>query len=126
MRKEVEDWLKQAEADLRSAHHCIQSQDYYLAVFACHQAAEKALKALHLVKFKEIPMGHSIIYFAQKLKIPSEMISGIRDLNPEYLTTRYPDMAAGVPAELYDQAIAQRHYHSAEKVILWVKRQIQI
>ena len=53
------------------------------------------------------------------------MLSGIRDLNPEYLSTRYPDMAVGVPAELYDESIAARHLKTAEQVIEWVKKQIQ-
>jgi len=53
------------------------------------------------------------------------MLSGIRDLNPEYLSTRYPDMAAGVPAELYDEQIANRHLKTAEKVVRWVKKQIR-
>ena len=125
MRIEVENWLKQSEADLNSSKNCIKAGDYYLAVFACQQVVEKALKSLCLLKFKEIPHGHSIIYFAQKVKLPKEMLSGIRDLNPEYLITRYPDMAAGVPAELYDKEIAERHYKTAEKVLQWVKKQIK-
>jgi len=89
MRIEIENWLKQAEADLKSSRNCISSGDYYLSVFSSQQSVEKALKTLSLVKLKEIIKGHSIIYLAQKLNIPKEMLSGIRDLNPEYLTTRY-------------------------------------
>lgn len=96
-----------------------------MSVFASQQAAEKALKSLYLFKLKELPRSHSIIYLAQKLKAPKEMLSGIRDLNPEYLSTRYPDMAAGVPAELYDDDIAGRHFKTAEKVMKWVKKQIR-
>lgn len=96
-----------------------------MSVFASQQAAEKSLKALCLLKLKEFPKGHSIIYLAQKLKAPKEMLSGIRDLNPEYLSTRYPDMAAGVPAELYDEQIANRHLKTAERVVKWVKKQIR-
>ncbi len=113
MRREIENWWKQALADLRSAKNCINSEDYYLSVFSSQQAVEKSLKALCLLLFREIPQGHSIIYLAQKTKLPGKMLSGVRDLNPEYLTTRYPDMAAGVPAELYDQEIATKHYQTA-------------
>jgi len=125
MREEVKNWFRQAEADLRSAKNSKNSHDYYMSVFASQQAAEKALKALCLFKLKEFPKGHSIIYLAQKLKAPKEMLSGIRDLNPEYLSTRYPDMAAGVPAELYDDQIANRHLKTAEEVVEWVRGQIQ-
>ncbi len=125
MRKEIKDWLKQGEADLNSGKNCIKAGDFYLAVFAFQQAVEKALKALCLLKLKEIPKGHSIIYFAQKLKVSKELLSGIRDLNPEYLITRYPDMAAGIPAELYDKEIAERHKKTAEEVLKWIKKQIK-
>ena len=125
MREEVKNWFRQAEADLRSAKNSKGCGDYYMSVFASQQAAEKALKALCLFKLKEFPKGHSIIYLAQKLKAPKEMLSGIRDLNPEYLSTRYPDMAVGVPAELYDDQIANRHLKTAEEVVEWVRLQIQ-
>ncbi len=125
MRKEIENWWKQAQADLRSSQNCISSGDFYLSVFSSQQAVEKALKALCLLKFKELPQGHSILFFAQKVKVPQEMLSGIRELNPEYLTTRYPDMVAGIPADLYDLQIAEKHHNTAEKVMLWVGKQIQ-
>ena len=53
------------------------------------------------------------------------MLSGIRDLNPEYMSTRYPDMAAGIPAELYDDKIAGRHFKTAQEVLEWVRQQMQ-
>jgi HEPN domain-containing protein len=96
-----------------------------MSVFASQQAVKKALKALCLYKLREFPKGHSIIYLAQKVDVPEYMLSGIRDLNPEYLSTRYPDMAVGVPAELYDESIAARHLKTAEEVVEWVKKQIQ-
>lgn len=125
MREEILNWWKQAQADLRSAKNCMISKDFYLSVFSSHQAVEKSLKALCLIILKESIAGHSIIYLAQKLKVPQELLSGIRDLNPEYLTTRYPDIAAGVPDELYDETIAKKHYATAEKVLQWVEKQIQ-
>lgn len=125
MREEVTNWFKQAEADLKSARNSKKSYDFYMSVFASQQTVEKALKALCLYKLREFPKGHSIIYLAQKADVPEYMLSGIRDLNPEYLSTRYPDMAVGVPAELYDESIAARHLKTAEQVIEWVKKQIQ-
>lgn len=125
MREEVENWFKQAQADLVSSANSRQSGDYYMSVFASHQAAEKALKALCLYKLKAYPRGHSIISLARQVAAPEEMMSGIRDLNPEYMSTRYPDIAVGVPAELYDKTIADRHYITAQEVLEWVKSQMQ-
>ncbi|MBN2132364.1 MAG: HEPN domain-containing protein [Sedimentisphaerales bacterium] len=125
MREEVRNWFKQAEADLRSAYNCREAGDYYMSVFASQQAAEKALKALSLFKLREYPKGHSIIYLAQRVEVPESMMSGIRDLNPEYLSTRYPDMAAGIPAELYDDTISARHFKTAQEVLAWIREQMQ-
>jgi HEPN domain-containing protein len=124
MREEVTNWFKQAEADLRSSYNCRDAGDYYMSVFASHQAAEKALKALSLLKLREYPKGHSIIHLAQRVEVPESMMSAIRDLNPEYMSTRYPDMAAGVPAELYDAKIAGRHFATAQEVLEWVREQM--
>lgn len=125
MREEISNWIKQAEADLEKAIILHDNKKYDGAVFFSQQSAEKALKSLSLLKLKEISKGHSIIYLSQKLKVPDEMLSGIRDLNPEYLTSRYPDMALGVPAESYDEKISQRHIKVSKDVIEWVKKQMQ-
>ncbi|HUV67874.1 MAG TPA: HEPN domain-containing protein [Sedimentisphaerales bacterium] len=125
MREEVTNWFKQGEADFRSAQNSKKSFDFHMSVFASQQAVEKALKALCLHRLREFPKGHSIIHLARKVDAPEHMLSGIRDLNPEYLSTRYPDMAAGIPAELYDENIAARHLKTAEQVIEWVRQQIQ-
>lgn len=125
MRIEIENWLKQSEADFNTAKNSLKSKDYYASVFWSQQSIEKAFKALCLLKLKEIPKSHSIIYFAQKLKVPEKLLSGIRDLNPEYLITRYPDMAEGIPSEVYDIKIATRHQGTVKEVLKWVKKQIQ-
>lgn len=125
MREEINNWLKQSEADLTSGRNCIKSGDYYFAVFAFEQCVEKALKSLCLFKLRELPKGHSIIYLARLCKVPERMLTGIRDLNPEYLSTRYPDIAQGIPAELYDANIAGRHERTASEVFVWVKKQMR-
>jgi HEPN domain-containing protein len=42
------DWLHQARADLAQAELSADAGHHEWACFACHQAVEKALKALHL------------------------------------------------------------------------------
>lgn len=125
MRIEILNWLKQAESDLEKAKILFNNEKYDGTAFNSHQAVEKSLKALHIQKFRESEKGHSIIYLAQKLKIPKEFLSGIRDLNPEYLVSKYPDIVEGVPAEIYDKPIAERHLNIAIQILKWVKKQIQ-
>lgn len=56
MRKEAENWLKQAESDLRNAEYLFKNHAYDVASFLSHQAAEKALKSYLLEVKKEIPL----------------------------------------------------------------------
>ena len=46
MPRRVDDWMKQADRDLKHANHSIQDGDYEWACFAAQQASEKILKAL--------------------------------------------------------------------------------
>ena len=125
MRHEIRNWWEQAKKDLRASEKNLGINEYYVSVFLSHQAVEKGLKAFCLKKLGEMPQTHSIIYLAKIMSAPSELMSGIRDLNPEYLITRYPDMAGGLPAENYDKEIADKHLETAKKVFLWLEKQIQ-
>lgn len=124
MRKEIIDWFKQAENDLYKAEILFNGEAFDGAVFFYHQAVEKALKALFLLKFRETPSGHSLLFMAKKLNVPEEFMPIIKELNTEYLTTRYPDIAQGPPFELYDKNVASRYRGVAKKVIKWVKSKI--
>jgi HEPN domain-containing protein len=124
MRDEILNWLKQANADYKKATVLMDNEMFDGVAFYSHQAVENALKSLHLVRFKETEKSHSIVYLAQKVEVPKEIMSGIRDLNPQYIVSRYPDVASGVPAENYDEEIAQRLLSTATKVIEWVTAQM--
>ncbi len=52
------DWLRPAEADLEHARRSLASGDHEWACFAAQQAAEKAVKSLHLARGQEA-WGHS-------------------------------------------------------------------
>ena len=49
--------------------------------------------------------GHSIIYLADELKVPEELLSGIRKISPEYLISRYPDVANVAPEHLRSESL---------------------
>ncbi|MHA1369875.1 MAG: HEPN domain-containing protein [Promethearchaeota archaeon] len=125
MREEILNWFKQAESDLKKAIVLNDNGCFDGVVFYSHQAVEKSLKSLYMLKFREIDKSHSIINLAKKLDVPKSMLSGIRDLNPEYLVSRYPDVANGIPAEMYDDEIAGRHLKTAKVVVEWVKSMME-
>lgn len=124
MREEIKNWIRQSEEDLEKAKILFDNKKFDGVAFNAHQCVEKALKGFCLFKFNQGEKGHSIIYLAQKLKVPLKMLSGIKDLNPQYLVSRYPDIAGGVPADMYDETSGKRHFDVAQEVLQWVKNQM--
>lgn len=125
MRPEAQLWWDQAQADLDSAEAILDVGKYYVSVFLAQQAVEKGLKALYLERVHEMPpRTHNINRMAAELDVPEKYLDGIRNLSTEYITTRYPDAAYGLPAEIYDEDIASDHVRLAKEVITWIKNRL--
>ena len=60
------DWLAQAHRDLEQAHDSRVGERHEWACFAAHQAAEKAVKALHLHLGQEA-WGHVVAHLLREL-----------------------------------------------------------
>jgi HEPN domain-containing protein len=54
------------------------------------------------------------------LDAPDEVRAALRRLNPEYVVSRHPDAANGVPAENYDRERAAELLALAERVEAWI------
>lgn len=70
--REVEKWLKKAEKDLKRCEVCLANNDYEDCAFHAHQAAEKALKALYILKFKRLWKIHDLEKLSLTLKLEKE------------------------------------------------------
>lgn len=126
MREEVSLWFKQAEDDLDTGKICFEKKKYYAAVFFCQQTIEKALKAYFIKTRNESPgTTHSLIYLAVETKVPSRYYSFFKRLTPQFVNTRYPDAAYGLPSSLYDQEIAADYIKQTEEIIAWIKSQLK-
>ncbi len=125
MREEINNWFKQSLADLKTAKDIIKTDNYYASVFFCHQSVEKGLNALSLKLHRKTFNTHNLVVFGKRVDIPEKYLSWLRELNPSYIVTRYPDAANGIPAEMYDKDIAEKHSKYAEEIIQWIKKQIQ-
>lgn len=126
VRKEVENWWKQAEEDFSSAKFNFDGKKYYLAVFLCQQAVEKGLKAYFLkVKRTSAGLTHSLVYLATEIKMPKKFFSFLRRLTPQFVDTRYPDASYGVPSEFYDDEFALEFIEGTEEVMEWLRLQIK-
>jgi len=125
MRKEIENWWKQAEADLKTAENSFNNKDYYASAFWCQQSVEKGLKAVILSKSKEKIIGHSLIHLGKTAEIPESYISKLKRLSPQYFLSRYPDASEDIPYELYDENVSNLFLKIAKEVSLWIKNQLK-
>ena len=122
MREEISNWWKQAKRDLQTARNCRVSGDYYAAVFFCQQAVEKGLKSLYMLQ-KETSPGptHSLLFLARAVNIPPKFLPFVKELTPEFVITRYPDVVGETPYELYDETIADRFLSDTEVLLQWLE-----
>ncbi len=100
-----QDWLRQAHHDLAQARESRCAARHEWACFAAHQAAEKAVKALHLARGQEA-WGHVIAQLLRDLPdsvaVPEQLVPQAMVLDNFYIPTRYPNgHPAGAPFEHY-------------------------
>lgn len=125
MRSEAEGWWEQAGEDLQSARTNLAAERYYVCAFLCQQALEKAFKALWIERFRELPpKTHDLLGLAERLSVPADFSTALRNINPAYATARYPDAANGLPARAFNEEIARRDLEGAEKVISWCEKEL--
>lgn len=125
MRPETSAWWQKAGDDLKSARLLEDGEAWDSAVFYAHQATEKALKALYIHHQRAMPpKTHNLVELAEALAAPEGIMRPCRQLNPEYIITRYPDAANGRPLLNYDAEIVAERIASAEEVIRWVEESL--
>ncbi len=105
MSNRSKDWFKQAEHDLKQAELSQHSDNHDWACFASHQAAEKAVKALHQYLGQDA-WGHSVHNLLRDLPdetpVPEELYDKAKVLDGFYIPPRYPNShPEGAPFEYY-------------------------
>ncbi|MBN2383648.1 HEPN domain-containing protein [bacterium] len=116
-----DDWFRQAVRDLEHASEARQAQRHEWACFAAHQAAEKAVKALHL-HFHQEAWGHVVARLFKELpdqvSVSDEMIEQARVLDNFYVPTRYPNgHPEGPPFEHYGPLQSEEALRYARAII---------
>ncbi|MDW8212603.1 MAG: HEPN domain-containing protein [Roseiflexaceae bacterium] len=121
-----QDWFKQAERDLEQAIDSQRAERHEWACFAAHQAAEKAVKALHLVH-KQEAWGHVVARLLADLplNVPSDLIDKGRVLDNFYIPTRYPNgHPTGAPYEHYGVLQSEQAIAYAREIVEFVRREM--
>lgn len=122
------DWLNQGLRDLEQAKDSRLAGRHEWACFASHQAAEKAIKALHLYLGQEA-WGHAIARLLAELPktilLKEGLIEKGRILDNFYIPTRYPNShPEGAPFEHYGPLQSEEAIRHASEIIQFVRSQM--
>ena len=117
----VNEWLKRAEEDMKSAKVMLETNHYTWCAFICQQALEKCLKAGYVKKKNEIPPYiHKLERLCEILEIvpPADILEGIIRIDKYYIVARYPDYKKGV--DVSTKEIAEFIYNKTQEIYKWL------
>ena len=122
------DWFNQAVRDLEQAQDSQQAERHEWACFAAQQAAEKAVKALHL-HLGQGAWGHMVARLLQELPesttVPQQLIEKGRVLDNFYIPARDPNShPEGAPFEHYGPLQSEEAIRYAGEIIEFVRSQM--
>jgi HEPN domain-containing protein len=117
--------MRQAERDHEQATASREAGRHEWCCFAAHQAAEKAVKALHLHHGQEA-WGHMVAQLLGELpggvQVPRDLVERARVLDNGYIPTRYPDShPSGAPFEHYGPLQSQQAVEYAGSILEFVR-----
>lgn len=119
------DWLRQAERDLEQAEDSQRAGRHEWACFAAQQAAEKAVKALHLWLRQEA-WGHVVARLLRELPVsvpvPEDLVEKGRVLDAYYIPARYPNShPEGAPFDHYGPLQSKEAIGYAREILGFVR-----
>jgi HEPN domain-containing protein len=121
--KSANEWFLQSDYDLATARIMRNSGRNFYAVFMCHMAVEKALKAVFFrIKSEVPPKTHNLLWFLKNsgLQVPATIGEFITKLGEANTATRYPDELTEL-VQLYNDSITDDIIKKTEEALAWIK-----
>ena len=122
MKEEASNWLRQAEADLKTSQNSLNSRDYYASVFWSQQTVEKCLKAIIIEKKGKLIKIHDLIMLGRMVNLPEVLLKKCEILSKVYTESRYGLLDDEIPAEKFDENDALEFVNIAKEILKWVKK----
>ena len=120
------DWFEEARDDFISAEILLKEGRYSKVCSLSQQAAEKAIKALLIFKFKKFETIHSVVELLKRVGASEELIKLGIELDRHYITSRYPNAwPLGAPSKMYREEDAVSAVNAARRIIEYVEREIE-
>jgi len=125
--KETTNWMAMAKYDLESADWMLKGKRFVYAVFMCHMAVEKALKAaVRKQTGKTPPKTHDLIYLAGKsgMDFDEATVKFLEKINEYHLTTRYPEDFGRMSQEFTEKK-SQETLRKATEILTWIEKHLK-
>ncbi len=117
-------WLEIADYDLDTARDMLKAKRYVYVGFMCHQAVEKAMKAVVASTGVFPPKIHNLKALAEKAgclaKMSPEQIAFLVDLTPMNLETRCPEEKKKI-YDLLTASYSKEILRKTEEFLCWIK-----
>ena len=123
MAKNAEEWFLQSDYDLATARVMRTSGRNFYAVFMCHMAVEKALKAVLFSNKNEVPpKTHNLLWLLKNtgLRPPENVGEFISKLSEANTATRYPYELEQL-VRLYNDTVTDDIIKRTEEALAWIK-----
>lgn len=120
------EWMKQAAYDLETAEFMFTGGRHFYAVFMCHLAVEKALKACYHEKLGRVPPKvHNLIYLLSEMALrpPDDVGRFMVRLNETSIATRYPENLEKVQAA-YTEEATKEILSQTKEALQWIRGQL--
>ena len=126
MNKQTEHWLVQSDYDFETAKALQTAHRNVYAVYMCHLALEKSLKALFCTVTGEVPpKTHSLVLLINKtgIKPPETVGRFLIQLSDASVATRYPEDFSRM-LETYTDSLTETIITRTKEAIAWTKTQL--
>jgi HEPN domain-containing protein len=120
-------WLDLADYDIETAQAMLRTGRYLYVGFMCHQAAEKAFKAIIVGNGAMPPKIHGLMKLAQQGSIYDAMSEEQKDLldtlDPLNIAARYPEHKAKLASMLTPERCGAI-LTETEELLCWIKQRL--
>ena len=130
MNERVDYWLSLADYDIETAKVMLKGKKYLYVGFMCHQAIEKAIKAViarDCADGEMPPKIHHLLKLADRAgiyqKMSEEQQAFIKYLNPMNVEARYPEHKDAISAGLTEE-MCKNFISGTEELLCWIKQQL--
>jgi len=125
MANRSQDWLNQAENDLRWGRDSLSAGHFAPACFVAQQVAEKALKSIGYARGADLVKGHSVLVLVEDLGINGPIREAAQRLDQYYISTRYPDsVPSGAPFQFFTEKQAIDAIAMAETFVARARQEL--